>query len=116
MPTRSDQCRAGPGEDKRTAAQQSRNKGLDRIRNIPARTRSMLRFHAGKRFDERLKVVVTMVRAPTAYKAEALTFGGAPGPLITRLSELRWYSARLRQARALIARRTRSLLVRLVPK
>ena len=51
-----------------------------------------------------------------AYGAEARVFGGAPGPLITRLSEPRWYSARLKQSRAFTARRTRSLLARLLPK
>src|SRR6202158_5345225 len=59
--TRRDQCRAGPGDVSRTAAQQSANRGLDRIRSIPPRTRSVPRFHAGSRYVERLKVVVTMV-------------------------------------------------------
>jgi len=47
---------------------------------------------------------------------EAGVLAGAPGPLITRLSELRRFSARLKQARALTARRTSSLLARLGPK
>jgi hypothetical protein len=33
---------------------------------------------------------------PEGYEAEAGAFGGAPGPLITRLSELSQYSARLK--------------------
>ena len=54
-----------------------------------------------------------------ALENEAFATGvlaGAPGPLITRLSELRRCSARLKQARAFTARRTSSLLARLWPK
>ena len=60
---RRDQCRAGPGDDKRTAAQHSTASGLDRISNIPPKTRSMARFHVGSRQSESAEEVVTVVVA-----------------------------------------------------
>ena len=46
FPTRSDQCRTGPGDVHRTANQHNRNKGLHNIAVIPASIRSSDRFHA----------------------------------------------------------------------
>src|ERR1035437_6544975 len=77
FPTRCDQCRAGPGDVNRTAAQHSTKRGLDTIRSIPPRSRSMPRFQAGSRYAERVGVVVTVVVSMREAKTRSSMRGKA---------------------------------------
>lgn len=61
FPTRRDQCKAGPGDVNRTAAQHNKNRGLVRIKSGVPSPKSMLRFHAGSRYAASNEVVVIMV-------------------------------------------------------
>src|SRR4030088_577640 len=114
FPTRSDQCKAGPGDVNRTAAQQSTKRGLDKIRSIPPRTRSMPRFQAGSRNAERLKVVVTIDETVVGTQVETIAVsarktqplhpeeGNVSEKWVVRIRGLRSRSPRLwRRARSL---------------
>ena len=51
FPTRLDQCKAGPGDVKRTAAQHKKRRGLVMTRSTALSATSTLRFHVGSRYS-----------------------------------------------------------------
>ena len=68
LPTRRDQYRAGPEEVKRTATQHSTNRGTPRTANAQAITRSIARFHTGRR-DEESVVAIMEKCAPIRWES-----------------------------------------------
>jgi hypothetical protein len=72
FPTRSDQCSAGPREVIRTAAAHNINRGLAAIAIVPPRTRSRMRFEAGRLWIE--ASVVGLVSASVLVSVSVAVF------------------------------------------